>query len=235
MTTKPKRVGRRQALDFLRRQITQLALPPGTAVSEAEIGKVLGVSRTPVREALLLLAEEGLVEVLPKVGTFITRVDPDRVAEAQFLREAVELASLKSLKYPLDEDLVGELEDNVQRQFRSTESYDEFIVLDEEFHRGLMGLAGHEDSWAAVASAKSHLDRARRLGIQQRSVISLVKEHEAVLHAVLREDLEIAETLLRQHVRVIFKDIQELAAQRPELFVTDPDARPVRKSVIVWE
>src|SRR3712207_6293623 len=91
----------------LRRRVVSLDLPPGAALSENELAAALGVSRTPVRESLILLAEEGLVQVFPQVGSFVSRVDPDRVADAQFLREAVELAALEDVPAELDPEVVA--------------------------------------------------------------------------------------------------------------------------------
>ena len=88
---------RRIVYDTIRRKVLTLELPPGAALSENELAAALGVSRTPVRESLILLAEEGLVQVFPQVGSFVARVDPDGVADAQFLREAVELAALDDM------------------------------------------------------------------------------------------------------------------------------------------
>lgn len=227
-----KRVGRREAYEFLRSGIVRLDRPPGSALSENEAGAALGVSRTPVREALLLLAEEGLVEVVPQVGTFVSRVDPARVTEAQFLREAVELASVRSLEPPFDPDAIAALHANLAEQDRVAEDLDRFFELDEQFHRGLMALAGHEASWSTVAAAKGHLDRARRLGIKQESTARrFAQEHRAILTALETEDLPAAEELLRRHVRVIFEDIQALQQFSPDLFVTNAGARrPARPS-----
>ncbi|MHB1064396.1 MAG: GntR family transcriptional regulator [Georgenia sp.] len=236
MAAQTTRVGRREAYDFLRSRIIRLELPPGTAVSENEVGATLGVSRTPVREALLLLAQERLVEVIPQVGTFVSRVDPRRVHEAQFLREAVELASLRSLRSPLDPVVLAALQSNLDAQEHVTDSLGTFFELDEDFHRGLMALADHEASWETVVAAKGHLDRARLLGYkQQASTRRFVDEHRAILDALVAGNLEGAQDLLRNHVRVIFEDIQSVERTSPELFVSDPNARPVRKSVIVWE
>lgn len=197
---------------------------------------LLGVSRTPVREALLLLAKEELVEVIPQVGTFVSRVDPRRVNEAQFLREAVEMASLRSLQPPFDPTILDMIRANLDAQEHVTDQYGSFFELDEHFHRGLMALAGHEDSWETVAAAKGHLDRARLLGYQQEaSTRRFVDEHRALFDALVEEDLLGAQDLLSSHLRVIFTDILSVQRTSPELFISDPDARPVRKSVIVWE
>lgn len=96
------RTSRRDIYLKLRQLVLTLELPPGAALSENELAASLGVSRTPVRESLILLAQEGLVQVFPKIGSFVSRVDPAQVADAQFLREAVELASLDDLPERLD-------------------------------------------------------------------------------------------------------------------------------------
>src|SRR3954464_1739569 len=101
-----QRTNRRVVYEALRRRVLTLELPPGAALSENELAAALGVSRTPVRESLILLAEEGLVQVFPQVGSFVSRVDPVKVADAQFLREAVELAALDDLPEVLDPDVV---------------------------------------------------------------------------------------------------------------------------------
>src|SRR4051794_40216927 len=161
--TNGRRTSRRDIYLKLRQMVLALELAPGAALSENELAASLGVSRTPVRESLILLAQEGLVQVFPKIGSFVSRVDPAQVADAQFLREAVELASLDDLPGALDAALVEELRDNLKRQRRANLDLEEFFALDEAFHHGLMRLSGHGDVWTTVAAAKGHLDRARRL------------------------------------------------------------------------
>ncbi|WP_460690145.1 GntR family transcriptional regulator [Nesterenkonia suensis] len=220
----------------IRERIISLDLQPGGAISENELARSLGVSRTPIREALLLLLEESLVEVFPKIGTFVSRVDPKRVAEAQFLREAVELASLRTLSAPLDAGLVRGLEENLEQQVAAGEDVRRFFELDEEFHRGLMGLAGHESSWSTVVSAKGHLDRARMLGIQEVPRVSaFVEDHRSIFEAVVSGRVADAENLLSAHLRVVFDDIEKIRNRSPELFVGDAASRPVRRPTYVWE
>ena len=115
-----KRNTRFQVISELRSRIVSLELPPGTSISENELATTLGVSRTPIREALLILAEEQLVEVFPRVGTFVTPVDVRLVKNSQFLREALEL-SLDTLDLPLSEVDVERIEDNLHDQERIAE------------------------------------------------------------------------------------------------------------------
>lgn len=227
---------RLRVYELLRRRIISLDLPPGTALSENELSTSLRVSRTPIREAILLLIQDGLVQVYPKVGTFVTKVDLAAVAEAQFLREAVEVASLRSLEYPLDQSAVSVLTDILDQQDASTGDAAGFFALDEQFHESLMALAGHRGLWATVSQAKAHLDRARRLGLRHvSSLTQLAAHHHAVLDAVIKGDLDQAEERLRSHLSLVFGEVDAIRATSPELFASDVPTVPVRRSVAVWE
>ncbi|MBT0768264.1 GntR family transcriptional regulator [Kineosporia sp. J2-2] len=234
----PRKAGgssRLAVYESLRRRILGLELAPGAALSENDLAAEMGVSRTPVRESMILLSEEGLVQVFPKVGTFVSRVDATRVADAQFLREAVELAALEDIPATPDPDLVAALRENLERQQVAGTDREEFFRLDEEFHHALLRLSGHGNSWSTVASAKGHLDRARRLGLYDAaSPRPFVEQHADVLTAVLSGDTEAARTTLRGHLRAVFEDVERVRRRSPELFATDPDAVPVRRSVAVW-
>lgn len=230
------RSNRRVVYETLRRKVLTLELRPGAALSENELAAALGVSRTPVRESLILLAEEGLVQVFPQVGSFVSRVDPQRVADAQFLREAVELAALEDLPADLDAEVVAELEANLARQREPGIDLEDFFALDEEFHRGLLRLSGHDRAWPTVVSAKGHLDRARRLGLYEaNSPKVFVDQHAGILAAVREHDLARARETMRTHLREVFADIGRIQERSPELFASNSAAPPVRRNVVVWE
>jgi GntR family transcriptional regulator, rspAB operon transcriptional repressor len=219
----------------LRRRVVSLELPPGTPLSENELAAALGVSRTPVRESLILLSQEGLVQVFAKVGSFVSRVDPERVADAQFLREAVELASLHDVPADPDPSAVADLRENISRQHEVADDVEEFFRLDEAFHQGLLRLAGHENVWPTVVAAKGHLDRARRLGLGETSTRVFIDQHADVLEAVLDGRREDARTLMRTHLRAVFDDIQRVRERSPDLFASNEESVPTRRSVAVWD
>ncbi|MDT0541715.1 MULTISPECIES: GntR family transcriptional regulator [Streptomyces] len=231
-----RRTSRRAIYLKLRQMVLTLELAPGAALSENELAASLGVSRTPVRESLILLAQEGLVQIFPKIGSFVSRVDPAQVADAQFLREAVELTSLDDLPPQLDPAVVEELRDNLKRQQRADLGLEEFFELDEAFHQGLMRLSGHGNVWSTVAAAKGHLDRARRLGLHENvSPAVFAAQHHEIFDAVLGGNVQLARTSMRVHLRAVFSDIERIRAHSPELFASDPSGVPVRRSVVVWE
>jgi len=230
-----QRTSRRQIYESLRRKVLTLELPPGTPLSENELAAALGVSRTPIRESLILLSEEGLVQVFPQVGTFVSRVDPAKVADAQFLREAIELASLEDIPADPDPDLVAELRGNLHRQHAPDLDLEEFFRLDEEFHEGLLRLGGHASAWPTVVAAKGHLDRARRLGLHEaESPIRFADQHADVFQAILTGDRDHARQTLRQHLRTVFDDVERLQQRSPALFAA-PESVPFRRSVAIWQ
>lgn len=236
MPQKNGRTSRRDIYLRLRQMVLTLELAPGAALSENELAASLGVSRTPVRESLILLAQEGLVQVFPKIGSFVSRVDPAQVADAQFLREAVELASLHALPEHLDPAIVEDLRVNLARQKRADLGLEEFFELDEAFHQNLMRLSGHGNVWTTVAAAKGHLDRARRLGLHENaSPAAFAAQHQEIFEAIVGGDVPLAHTAMRTHLRAVFSDIERIRAHSPELFATDASTVPVRRNVVVWE
>ncbi|WP_460021855.1 FCD domain-containing protein [Kineosporia succinea] len=133
------------------------------------------------------------------------------------------------------EEIVAALRENLERQQVPGIDREEFFRLDEEFHHHLLSLSGHGNSWSAVASAKGHLDRARRLGLYDAaSPKPFIDQHADVLSAVLSGDTEAARSTLRGHLRAVFEDVERIRRRSPELFAADPDAVPVRRSVAVW-
>lgn len=218
----------------LRQRIVTLDMAPGASLSENDLAAQLSVSRTPVRESLILLADEGLVHIFPKLGSFVTRIDLDRVAEAQFVREAIELASIADAVRLADHAAVAGLRDLIDAQAATTD-IDVFFELDEQFHRSLLAAGGHGSAWRTVVAAKAHLDRARRLGMGESSISELTCEHAAVIDALESRDGDRAAASLRAHLRKVFTDIEKIRARSPELFSDGSDARPTRRVIAVWQ
>nr|WP_064572009.1 GntR family transcriptional regulator [Gordonia sp. LAM0048] len=230
------RSNRQRVYETLRRQIVSLDLAPGASLSENELSAAMSVSRTPVRESLILLADEGLVRIFPKLGSFVARIDPGKVADAQFIREAIELASIADAVDRVDDAIIEGLREQIAAQ-RETSDLNEFFDLDEQFHRSLLEAGGHGSAWRTVVGAKAHLDRARRLGLLGSSAISvLIDEHEAVVDGLAGHDLAAAQAALRTHLRKVFTDIGQIRDASPELFAVEgEDARPTRRVVSAWE
>ena len=205
----------------LRDQIVRAELAPGERLSEAELGERLGVSRTPIREALGRLRDDRLVEVRPQIGTFVARISPAAVADAQFIREALECTAVRIAAELADEESMAQLEENLRAQERSSDraDIDSWQLLDDTFHRHLCDLSGHPAVWPVNERAKSHLIRLRRLSLSMPDYLpTMVEAHRAVAEAVERHDPEGAEEALREHLRDVLREVPRIREQHPDYF-----------------
>ena len=201
----------------LRERIVSLDLTPGAAVSEGDLAAELGVSRTPVRESLILLAEEGLIHVYPQLGSFVARIDVQQVRDAQFIREAVELAALHAAAARATPADIAALRALIAAQREADAPT--FFTLDDDFHRSLMAAAGHESAWRIVGSAKGHLDRVRRLSLPIPNTIErLIDEHTDVVDHLEAGREPAAEAALQRHLRGVFDDLDTIRARHEDLF-----------------
>ncbi|MFC8238211.1 GntR family transcriptional regulator [Streptomyces sp. NPDC057284] len=218
--------------ELLRSRIISLDLEPGAALSENDLAAELGVSRTPVRESLILLGEEGLVDVYPQLGTFVSRIRERDIASAQFIREALECAALRDGVTRATAHDVAELRALLvaQTEAEQREDPEAFFRLDEQFHARLMAAGGHAEAWPVVSQAKAQLDRARRLSLPLTQQLSLlISQHTAVVDQLEQHDPHGADQALRGHLRQVFTDVETIRAQHPELFSdTDAPVRPRR-------
>ncbi|WP_166024222.1 GntR family transcriptional regulator [Streptomyces chilikensis] len=222
----------RLVYEFLRARIAGLELRPGAALSENDLAAELGVSRTPLRESLVLLGEEGLVDVYPQLGTFVSWIRPQAVASARFVREALEPAALRDGVPQATERDVLEPRALLAGQAEAGRRGDPetFLRLDEEFHARLMAVGGHGDVWPVAGRAKAHLDRARRLSLPPEDRITLlVQQHTDVVDALERGDAGGTGTALRGHLRQVFADVGAIRDRHPELSGGDDSAPPRRQ------
>lgn len=212
---------REHVYDALRDGIVTLELAPGRRLSESELAGRLGVSRTPVREALVRLRDDRLVEIVPQLGTYVARISDAAVADAQFVREALECAAIRiaaERATPVDVSRLGRILDR-QADVRDAADADGFYALDDELHAALCALSGHSVAWALAGRANGHLNRIRRLSLPQpRYLEEMVAEHHAVVAAVADGDPDAAETALRHHLRMVLSVMGDLRSQHPELF-----------------
>jgi len=209
----------------LREAILTARLRPGAAVSEHDIVQMLGVSRTPIREALQRLANEGLVEVRPKIGTFVARMDLDRIREALLMREAIECTMLRRLPVALGRGDVRALERIVSGHRRAVRVGDlpAIMAADDAFHRMLLDLAQVPGMWRYVREAREMHRRVRVLSrAESDSARRSVTQHAAVVAALGAGQRAKAVELLRGHIRMNAHLAEEMARKHPEYFYPVP-------------
>lgn len=213
-----------QVLRILRREIVDMTLRPGSALSEKEVAVRFGISRQPVREAFIKLSEAGLVRVLPNRGTYVMKISVRDVANARFVREAIESAIARAacrIASPAD---VARLEAIIVEQKAAAAQDDNrrFLAADEDFHRTLAEIADCASGWRIVEEMRTQMDRVRFLSLPDASPIPLlIEQHEAVLDAIRRRAVDAAEEAMRTHLREILIALPMLAERNPDLFETD--------------
>ena len=205
----------------LREAIISLAYRPGEVLRKPEICDALGVSRSPVSEAIARLAAEGLVDVVPQAGTFVARFSMDEIREGAFLREAIELAGIEALAATITEDQIVRLRRNIRVQEALMQDGDVagFYQLDGEFHTLLLSFTGHRKLGQVAATAWVHVDRARQLILPVPGrVAATLTEHKAILTALVAHDPAAARAAMRAHLRQLIPSLEPLERERPELF-----------------
>jgi DNA-binding GntR family transcriptional regulator len=208
-----------QVYRILREQIIQAELLPGERLSESDVAKTLSVSRQPVREAFIKLSEEGLVQVLPQRGTFVTKISVASVMDVRFVREAIEADVVRVVAEAHAAETVEELRRQIAEQ-RKVPQQDRagFLRLDELFHRTLAAAAGKAYAWDVIESVKAQMDRVRFLSVDDMHVGRLIDQHEKIVEAIAAGDKAAAEEATRLHLREILSSLPEIARSRSDLF-----------------
>ncbi|MGH3491167.1 MAG: GntR family transcriptional regulator [Actinopolymorphaceae bacterium] len=217
---------RSQVYALLRRAIVSLDLLPGQALSENELAARYSVSRTPVREALIRLADEALVEVAPQLGTFVSRISVRDVVEIQFIRETLERASLPHAIKNITAADEASLRTLLVEQEEAGRKRDlhRWFATDESLHRTLLEIGGHPRVWPIVSSAKAHLDRVRMLSLPDPEILAeLLTQHRAIVDFVTAKQRKKADEVLTQHLRIALDILEPLEEEYPDYFVLDED------------
>ena len=213
------------AYAWLRAEVLSARLRPGQTLSENEVAAQLGVSRTPVREAIIRLEGEGLLTVRPQIGTVVAPIDLDAVADGQFLREAIEcktVALAAAHARPADARTLRAL---LREQARAVKrhAHSEFIALDDRMHRHLVTMAGRPRLWQRVEEVKAQLDRVRVLSLEDRDwLAAILGQHEAIVQHVLAGAGDAAAVAMETHLRAVFASIDAIAREQPEYFRARP-------------
>lgn len=207
----------------LRHEIIVLRLVPGERMSENQLAQRFGISRTPVREALFRLIGEGLIEVSPQRGTFVTRISLKSVRRARFVREAMEVAiARQGAERGLPPEALSALADVIAEQDASRDDPDRFTRADDAFHRSLAEGIEAGDIWTVVEREKAQFDRLRFLSLPDVTpVATLISQHQNILDAVRRRDVPAAEKATREHLSEVLKVLSSLAETHPGLIVDD--------------
>lgn len=212
------------AYRLIRQAILDLTFLPGTSLSESALVDQIGVSRTPIRQALQRLEQEQLLRIFPQRGTIVAPLDMASFREALFTRVALEATAAAEAAVRITADECAELRVGVGAQERAVASGDDatFFRLNEIFHRRIMAIAGVPNVWSVVEMAKVHLDRFRAghlLLTDPYPLAPVVREHVLLVEALSRGDAGATAQLMREHIQKVVPRAELLHSRRPDLFV----------------
>ena len=205
----------------IREAIMELNFLPGEIIRKHDICNALGVSRSPVSEALAKLRNEGLVEVVPQSGTFVSRFSLQDIKEGAFLREAIELACIEILASNISEQQLIELNRNLklQKVLAESDDYQGFYQLDAKMHGMIMDFTGYKNLAKVTKTGWVQVDRARQLLLPVDGRLKKAfQEHRAVIKALEQNDVALAREKMRTHLNQLILLLTPLEKKHPHLF-----------------
>lgn len=211
-----------QIFTYLRDEIVSMDLLPGETIPETKLAAQFGVSRTPVREALSKLSDLGFVEVRPQRGTFVSKLSMEKILEARFIRESLEVAVAAALAENVTDDIIVSCEDIIRQQEVAAKEHDapNFQILDDKFHQTLANHTGFSRVALVVEAEKSHMDRVRNLSLKELTgqYEHIIAQHKAILAAIKSGSPEKAKHAMSIHMKDVFNILKVAPQQHPEYF-----------------
>jgi DNA-binding GntR family transcriptional regulator len=208
-----------QVYERLRGLITALTLPPGAPLSRTALAAEFGLSSTPIRDALMRLAEEGLVDVFPQHATLVSRIDVRQAQQTHFLRQALELEIVRMLALQTEPGLIADLDALIGRQRRCAKDGDleAFMAADNEFHARLYVAADKQDLWMLVRGRSGHIDRLRRLHLPSLGrAQAILKHHRLIAQAIGDGKPDAAQAHLRVHLSGTLGELAAIRSRHPD-------------------
>ncbi|NOW05795.1 GntR family transcriptional regulator [Clostridium beijerinckii] len=205
----------------LRDEIINLYLEPGTSISEKELSEKYSVSRTPVREALVRLAQEGLVNIYPQKGTVVSLIDLSAVEEGRFLREHLERAVVKeACKEFLQESLLAlEMNLKLQKMYIENHDYKKLFEADEEFHKIIFEGSNKRRIWNSINDGSTEFQRIRMLRlVTNSSWDNIYLQHKEIFNAIKDKNIDIAEGFMKEHLNMVTFDKKKIKEAYPNYF-----------------
>lgn len=200
---KPKETNKEYAYRVLKTNIMHLTLKPGDALSEAELGELLGLSRTPIREIIMQLKQEYLIEVVPQTGTYVSLIDLGLVREASFTRYIMEKEIIKLACKEFPKEYLDKLERNVFAQKLIKDRSEDKVqmhLLDIQFHEIIFNGVGMSHLWESIFKLSSHYNRMRLLYELKNTNVNIVDDHERILNSIKNKNIDEVKDIVTKHI-----------------------------------
>lgn len=214
-----KETGRDYALRMIKDNIIRLELSPGSLISENELAAEMGLSRTPVREALIELSKVKIIEVHPQKRSVVAPIDCDLVEEARFLRHILECEVIKLVCDMATQEDIEALRENVRLQnFYLGNNYKSLMNLDNDFHAMLYSIAEKPQVYDMMRNLSIHFDRVKHIALVSVTNSKIVADHEALLALIEAKDKEGASDLIKKHLERYSIDTEVIRKAYPQYF-----------------
>lgn len=216
----PRESGRDYALRNIKANIVNLELVPGSQISENELAVEMGLSRTPVREALIELSKVEIIESHPQRKSTVSLIDYDLVEESRFMRNLLECAVVElvcEMAGPMD---VERLNANIRLQsFYLDGTYtNELMALDNQFHGMLFEIAKKSRVFELIQNIAIHFDRVRGMALSTVKDLKVVQDHQELVEFIRQRDAKAARELMEVHLNRYKIDAAEIRETYPQYF-----------------
>ncbi len=212
---------REYAFRTIKDNIISLELAPGSLVSENELAAQMGISRTPVREALIELSKLKIVGIYPQKGSYISLIDGEMVDEARFLRLTLEGAIVQlACEMATEEDILS-LEENIRLQefYLQSLANEKLLELDNDLHKLLFEICNKKVTYNLLGGIMIHFDRARSLSLAVLKDSKIYSDHKDLVDAIKKRDSKQAQNVIERHLNRYKIDEKELKKEYPHYFV----------------
>jgi len=216
----PNETTREYAYRVIKLNIISLDLKPGSMVSESKLASKLGVSRTPVREALMQLSKSDIVEIYPQKGSRVSLIDEELVDESRYLRLVLEKAMVELICSSENNFDLLPIEENIslQKFYLKVNLPKKILELDNEFHRLLFIVTNNEKTYNIFQIMASHFDRIRNLSVSSERDSNIVNDHIQFYKALKKKNQKEAIEILTKHLSRYKVDIVALRKEHPNYF-----------------
>jgi DNA-binding GntR family transcriptional regulator len=201
---------RERVYEILKRAILFQEIGPGQKIDEEDVAKQLGVSRTPIRESLCRLENEGIVKIIPRRGAFVVRHSKESIVEILLVREVLEGFAARLAVGHIDERAIEEMR-SLFKDFSEANIRDrskDYAQADLKFHTLIVKKS--QNSWlmSIMNILNDHIQmlRLRTVALEGRPEHSLL-EHRKIIEALERRNPASAESLMRRHIQNVRKSV----------------------------
>lgn len=214
----PQESDRNYALRTIKENIIGLGLTPGSQISETELADKMGLSRTPVREAIMELSRVQIIKVVPQKKSTIAMIDYDMVEEARFMRNTLECAVVELVCESITPEGIFHLDENVRLQefYLEGGDFEKIYSLDNRFHEALFEVAKKTQIYALMQNLLIHFDRVRRMAVDSVKDTKIIGDHRDILEAIRRKDPAQARRIMDKHLSRYKLDAETIRSKYPQ-------------------